>query len=195
MKLSQIKKKEIRNNILSIYDKPEKKLDDARSELVKENHTLWIAPLQPMIDALPSSIINKENNISVLVEDNGEETRWHAYMNNQVPVCSDGSGYYSNTKPMELDPSLQERVNILLAESTELLVERVALRTFVDECLDKISTTKQLKELWSNYSALYKHIPPEPIRAKKSQQQVLDLESKLDLDAINQRLTMNILEG
>jgi len=195
MKLSQVKKTEIQKNIMAIYDKPEKKLDDDRSALVKENYKLWIAPLQSIIDTLPSAMINKDNNISVLIEENGEETKWHTYVSDKVPVCSSGGSYYSSTEAMELDPSLKERVCTLLSEINELLSERVALRTFVEECLDKVNTTKQLKELWAGYSALSKHIPPEPIRAKKGQQQVLNLESTLDLDAINQRLTMNILEG
>lgn len=195
MKLSQTKKDDIQRNILDIYNKPEKKLEDSRGALVKENYALWIAPLQAIIDTLPESMINKDNNLSVYIEENGEKHTWHAHVDTKVPVCASGSGYYSNTEAAELDPSLQEKVDVIIAEADALLTEKSALRTFVEECLDKVNTTKQLKELWADYSALSKHIPPEPVRAKKGQQQVLDLESTLDLDAINQRLTINMLEG
>jgi len=195
MKLSQLKKDDVLKAIMGIYDVPEKRLKNLRDTLVCDNHALWIAPFQATIDTLPLEMFQKDDDLILEVGYEGNNHNWYAMAPKQVIVCREGSGYYSKTIPMKVVPTLQSRVESIQAEEAELLQEKVTLRTFTEECLDKVTTTKQLHELWANYPALSKHIPPEPVRAKKAKQQLLDLESSLDLNAVNKRLTENLLEG
>jgi len=82
----------------------------------------------------------------------------------------------------------------IMQDDRDLQAEKQTLRDFVLECLDKVTTTKQLRELWVDYPALAKSIPPEPVRKKKEAQTVLDLDNTLELGALNKRLTENLLD-
>jgi len=195
MKLSQVKKDDITREILDIFKKPERKLEHAKETIAIDNYFLWYAQYEDIAKQLPSEILAKDRHSSTKVMDNGYEATWSYYFENPMPMMVKGSGYSSSTIALELDSSLAERAQVIVEEGTALNSEKVQLRTFVDESMDAVNTTTQLRKLWELYPALLKHIPPEPIRKKEHTQTVLDLESTLDLDAINRRMTMNILEG
>jgi hypothetical protein len=195
MKLSQVKKDDITREILDIFKKPVRKLERAKEELAKENYFLWYAQYEAIAKQLPIELLAKDRHSSTKVMDNSYETSWSYYFENPMPMMLKGSGYSSSSIDLELEASLTERAQVIVDESTSLNSEKVQLRTFVDESMDAVNTTTQLRKLWELYPALLKHIPPEPIRKKEHTQTVLDLESTLDLDAINRRMTMNILEG
>ena len=200
MKLSIVKKSEITHNILDIYEKPMDLLDKERQHVVLENYLLWIAQYQTDIDNLPIEFFNTSSVLKTLIEVDSSglkhlNTVWHYSHDVKVPVMSQDSGYYAEPEAQELHPTLQSKVEDILQRFDELISEKSNLRTFVDESLDQVTTTKQLRDLWANYGALLKHIPPEPSRVKKSKQTVLNLKTKLDIQAINQRLTEHLLEG
>ena len=195
MKLSQVKKDDITRVILDIFDKPQKKLESAKDNIAKENYFLWYAQYEAIAKQLPIELLAKDRNATTKVMDNGYEASWSYYFENPMPMLLKGSGYSSSSIPLELDASLTERAQVIVEEGTALNSEKVQLRTFIDESMDAVTTTTQLRKLWELYPALLKHIPPEPIRKKEQTQTVLDLESTLDLNAINKRLTENLLEG
>jgi hypothetical protein len=195
MKLSQVKKDDITREILDIFKKPERKLEHAKETIAIDNYFLWYAQYEDIAKQLPSELLAKDRHSSTKVMDNGYEASWSYYFESPMPMMLKGSGYSSSVIALELDSSLAERVQIIVDESTTLNSEKVQLRTFVDESMSTVNTTTQLRKLWELYPALVKHIPPEPIRKKEHTQTVLDLESTLDLNAINKRLTENLLEG
>lgn len=196
MKLSQIKKDEIAGNILEIYDKPFAALEKERDKVVIDNYPLWVQQYQEYIDKLPTELFNLSDKLKVEIKATNPlstDTYWTAYNDTKVPVLSKNSGYYAEAIAIELDPSLQDTVNDLIKRNDELTAEKSNLRTFIYECLDVVNTTKQLRELWTEYPALAKHIPAEPTRKKKTVQESLNLESTLDINTINRRLTENLL--
>jgi hypothetical protein len=195
MKLSRVKKDDITREILDIFDKPQKKLESAKDNIAKENYFLWYAQYEAIAKQLPIELLAKDRNASTKVMDNGYEASWSYYFENPMPMLLRGSGYSSHAIALELDASLTERAQVIVEEGTALNSEKVQLRAFVDESMSAVNTTTQLRKLWELYPALVKHIPPEPIRKKEHTQSVLDLESTLDLNAINKRLTENLLEG
>lgn len=192
MKLSQVKKDDITVKILSIYEKPEKALGTLRSEVAKENYLLWVAPYQATIDKLPDNMFNKQETVYTDIPDKQE---WRHEFDSKVPVITTGSGYYASSLHLPLDSSLVERVTNILDDMNALLTEKTQLRDFIDESLEKVTTTKQLKALWSDYPALLTHVPADKLRKKSEQQMVLALDSELDIKAINKRLTANLLEA
>ena len=195
MKLSRVKKDDITREILDIFDKPERKLGNAKENIAKDNYFLWYAQFEDIAKQLPIELLAKNRHTSTKVMDSGYEASWTYYFESSMPMHLEGSGYSASSMPLELGASLTERVQVIVEESTALNSEKVQLRTFIDESMRTVTTTTQLRKLWELYPALLKHIPPEPIRKKEHTQTVLDLESTLDLNAINKRLTENLLEG
>jgi len=199
MRLSGSKKDEIQHEILSIYNKPEQQLKDEENDIVVANYLAWIPQYEVAIAQLPEDMVHRDKSIVMDIPHDTDPdqriARWYGVLPEKSPVIKSGSGYYADTQPTPIMEVTQNAIDALLIKLEKLANEKRTLRTFIEECLEKVTTTKQLRELWADYPALAKHIPPEPVRAKKSQQQVLDLDSKLDLDVINRRITHNMLEG
>lgn len=199
MKLSQIKKDGIVTNILDIYTKPERNNRALEQEIVKDNYLAWIPQYEDIIAKLPEKMLHSDVNVHIDIPKADGSTeyteRWYGTFDTKVVVMKKGSGYYTDIQATPIMDAVKDRITELQTSIEKLSSEKRSLKTFVDECLAKVTTTKQLHELWKDYPALAKHIPPEPVRTKKAQQTVLDLESKVDMFALNKRLTESLLEG
>jgi len=199
MRLSGIKKDEIHHEILSIYDKPEQQLKAEENDIVVANYLAWIPQYEAAIAQLPEDMVHRDKSISMDIphdtDPDQHTARWYGVLTEKSPVIKSGSGYYADTQSIPIMEVTQNAIDALLIKLEKLANEKRTLRTFVEECLEKVTTTKQLRELWADYPALAKHIPPEPVRAKKAKQSTLELESTLDMGAVNKRLTENLLEG
>lgn len=199
MKLSQIKKDDIHRAILDIYEQPEKALNVEERAIVVDNYMAWIPQYENIISQLPDGMVQKDTSISIEIMDTKDPSyrlaKWYGDLAEKSPVLKADTRYYADTLPTPIMEVMHDRINALLIKTEKLSKEKRNLRNFVEECLNKVTTTKQLRELWTDYPALSKHIPPEPVRAKKSQQATLELESTLDMGAVNKRLTENLLGG
>ena len=200
MKLSQIKKDEIAKNILSIYDKPQEEITKLEQEIVKDNYLAWIPQYEEAISKLPEYMVQRDTSIQMDVPKADGSTeftdRWFASFPQKVAVIKSDNSYYGAADSIPIMDVVYDRIIELQTKSKELSSEKRSLKTFVDECLAKVTTTKQLRDLWEDYPALSQHIPPEPARKSKTAQQLdLEIGSELQVDALNRRLTMNILEG
>jgi hypothetical protein len=197
MKLSKVKKDEIYDELRKTYDKPFEAVYGSQTKLVKENYDLWIAPYEKDIEKLPISMINTTDRLIMEVYDEKDyKQNWDYNTDVKVPCMVDGSGWTSKSLPIPIDDSLLEKVNIVRKEEDLLQAERSDFTSYIQECLDKVTTTKQLRELWKDYPALSNAIPPEPSRKPKSKKQLeLEIGTTLQVDALNRRLTMNILES
>jgi hypothetical protein len=197
MKLSRIKKDEIYAELRKTYDKPFAAVYESQSSLVMSNYNLWIQQYNTQIDQLPISMVNTTDRVIMEVYDEKDyKQNWDCSLSTKVPCMVDGSGWTSKSLPIPIDDSLLEKVNIVRKEEELLQAERSDFTSYIQECLDKVTTTKQLRELWKDYPALSNAIPPEPSRKPKSKKQLeLEIGTTLKVDALNRRLTMNILES
>lgn len=197
MKLSGIKKDEIYAELRKTYDKPFEAVYASQHKLVKENYRLWISQYEKDIERLPTSMLNTTDRLIMEVYDEKEyQQSWECNLSTKVPCMVDGSGWNSKSLPIPVNDSLLEQINIVKQEEELLQAERADFTNYIQECLDKVTTTKQLRELWKDYPALSNAIPPEPSRKPKSKKQLeLEIGTTLQVDALNRRLTMNILES
>jgi len=198
MRLSDTKKYDIREEIMGIYSNPENKIEKRKRECAKDNYLAWIPQYQSTIDKLPIEMIAHNKEISLDVDGldpiGTAHYKWGYSFDKPVPTQSSGTGYYASSMSTPVMPETVDIAVQIMQDDRDLQAEKQTLRSFVLECLDKVTTTKQLRELWVDYPVLAKSIPPEPVRKKKEAQLVLDLDNTLELGALNKRLTENLLD-
>ena len=198
MRLSDIKKYEIREEILGIYSNPEGKIEKRKKEFTKDNYLAWIPQYQSTIDKLPVEMVAHNKEITIDVDELDAlgipHYKWHYSFDKPVPTLVSGTGYYATSMRTPVMPEMVDVALQIMQDDRDLQAEKQTLRDFVLECLAAVTTTKQLRELWVDYPVLAKSIPPEPVRKKKEAQLVLDLDNTLELGALNKRLTENLLD-
>jgi len=198
MRLSKVKQDEIYKAIIAdTYDKPLVAIANKKKELVKRNYTLWFNQYESAIKLLPKDIFNTESNICMkVVLPQGSTATWSHYYDTAVICEKDGSRWSSSAKSIEVNDTLLDEVNLVIAEDTTVENEKKSLKIFIEESLDKHNTTVKLRKAWEEYPILLKYIPAEPVRApRKAKQEDLPMEAVLKLDMLKQRLTQNLLES
>ena len=198
MRLSKVKQDEIYKAIIAdTYDKPLVAIANKKKELVKRNYTLWFNQYESAIKLLPKDIFNTESNICMkVVLPQGSTATWSHYYDTAVICEKDGSRWSSSSKSIEVNDTLLDEVNLVIAEDTTVENEKKSLKIFIEESLDKHNTTVKLRKAWEEYPILLKYIPAEPVRApRKAKQEDLPMEAVLKLDMLKQRLTQNLLES
>ena len=198
MRLSKVKQDEIYKAIIAdTYDKPLVAIANKKKELVKRNYTLWFNQYESAIKLLPKDIFNTEGNIYMKVAlPQGSTDTWSHYYDTAVICEKDGSRWSSSAKSIEVNDTLLDEVNLVIAEDTTVENEKKSLKMFIEESLDKHNTTVKLRKAWEEYPILLKYIPAEPVRApRKAKQEDLPMEAVLKLDMLKQRLTQNLLES
>jgi hypothetical protein len=142
-------------------------------------------------------MFNTENSIYMQVQiTQDSHATWSHYYDTEVICESDGSRWSSVSKTMMVNPTLQDEVDIVIAEDTALENEKASLKRFIEESLEKQNTSVKLRKAWEEYPILLKYIPAEPVRAPRvAKQEELPMESVLKLDTLKQRLTQNLLES
>jgi len=126
----------------------------------------------------------------------GSTATWSHYYDTAVICEKDGSRWSSSAKSIEVNDTLLDEVNLVIAEDTTVENEKKSLKIFIEESLDKHNTTVKLRKAWEEYPILLKYIPAEPVRApRKAKQEDLPMEAVLKLDMLKQRLTQNLLES
>lgn len=198
MRLSKVKQDEIYKAIIAdTYDKPLVAIANKKKELVKRNYTLWFNQYESAIKLLPKDIFNTESNICMkVVLPQGSTATWSHYYDTAMICEKDGSRWSSSSKSIEVNDTLLDEVNLVIAEDTTVENEKKSLKIFIEESLDKHNTTVKLRKAWEEYPILLKYIPAEPVRApRKAKQEDLPMEAVLKLDMLKQRLTQNLLES
>jgi hypothetical protein len=198
MRLSKVKQDEIYKAIIAdTYDKPLVAIANKKKELVKRNYTLWFNQYESAIKLLPKDIFNTESSIYMkVVLPQGSTATWSHYYDTAVICEKDGSRWSSSSKSIEVNDTLLDEVNLVIAEDTTVENEKKSLKIFIEESLDKHNTTVKLRKAWEEYPILLKYIPAEPVRApRKAKQEDLPMEAVLKLDMLKQRLTQNLLES
>jgi len=198
MRLSKVKQDEIYKAIIAdTYDKPLVAIANKKKELVKRNYTLWFNQYESAIKLLPKDIFNTESNICMkVVLPQGSTATWSHYYDTAMICEKDGSRWSSSAKSIEVNDTLLDEVNLVIAEDTTVENEKKSLKIFIEESLDKHNTTVKLRKAWEEYPILLKYIPAEPVRApRKAKQEDLPMEAVLKLDMLKQRLTQNLLES
>jgi len=198
MRLSKVKQDEIYQAIIAdTYDKPLLAVANKKKELVKRNYTLWFNQYEAPIKLLPKDMFNTENSIYMQVQiTQDSHATWSHYYDTEVICENDGSRWSSTAKTMMVNPTLQDEVDIVIAEDTALENEKASLKRFIEESLEKQNTSVKLRKAWEEYPILLKYIPAEPVRAPRvAEQEELPMESVLKLDTLKQRLTQNLLES
>jgi hypothetical protein len=198
MRLSKAKQDEIYQAIIAdTYDKPFVAIANKKKELVKRNYALWFNQYEATIKLLPKDIFNTENSMYMKVQlPQDSHSTWSHYYPTEVICESDNSRWSSTAKSIEVNDTLLDEVNLVIAEDTTLENEKKSLKIFIEESLEKHNTTVKLRKAWEEYPILLKYIPAEPVRAPRvAKQEDLPMESVLKLDTLKQRLTQNLLES
>jgi hypothetical protein len=198
MRLSQTKQNEIYTEIIKdTYDVPLATISNKKKDLVQRNYTMWISQYESAIKLLPKDMFNTESNVYMKVNLTPDSSaNWSHYYDKAVICEKESSRWSSSSKNIDVNPTLLDEVNQVVAEEAILENEKKSLKLFIEESLNKHNTTIKLRKAWENYPILLKYIPAEPVRApRKPKQESLPMEAVLKLDTLKQRLTQNLLES
>jgi hypothetical protein len=124
-----------------------------------------------------------------------DKSTWTQYVDSSLPVMMKGSGWQSNDLPVPLQKSMKEEVIKLRIEDFKLKIERINMKKYLRDTLDRNNTTSKLRKAFP--STLQKYIPPEPPRAAR-QPKPINTEETPELIVpgnLKQRMTENLLDN
>ena len=195
----------IRNKILDeLYDKRENELTVRKKIIAKENRELYMEPLLYLLDQLPIELISHTDEYVVRIKytPNADKTeilldeRW-LYKASQ-PMMNPkkiSTAHYQDVPESVLDPRLQEKADKLCKDILTLKTEKDTMRDYLVKTTNKYKGSLKLKEIWKDEPALYKHLPPEPIKVPKPKPEKKVSNPDLEVPTfLKDRMTINLLE-
>lgn len=203
MRLSNIKKAEIKKEILgNLFYKRFDEILKRKSKLAEENYHLQIKKYLPILNQLPKELIAHSRLYSVDIKyqspngnnygknDNVDiDEEWNYRNEDPLPsFVKPNNGYYITQK---LLPELKPKAAEICEDWLKGKKEKEEMKKYLENVLDKVVTTKQLREVFP--SALHKYIPPEP--SKKNRER--NIKEEITIDApkeLNRILTEKLIE-
>ncbi len=204
MKLSNIKKAEIREEILgNLFDKRLDEISERKCKLAEENYHLQIKEYLPILNQLPKELIAHTRLYSVNIKyqspngnnygknDNVDiDEEWNYINEDPLPSFVEPNSGYCMTQ--KLLPELRVKAAEICEDWLKGKKEEEEMKKYLKIVLDKVVTTNQLREIFP--SALHKYIPPEP--PKKDRKRSIKEEITIDAPKeLNRILTEKLIEG
>ena len=195
----------LRGNIIDgLYRKREDELKVRRTAIAKKNRELQLAPIQYLLDQLPTDMIAHADEYVVRIRYTREEDKTNVLVDEKweyktdTPVINPqkiSNSHYQNTPDNDLKEELQEEADKLCEDIIELNTEKEEMSRYLNATTSKYTGSLQLRKAWKNEPALLKYLPAEPVkvlRPKPTKKVVVpDLEVPKFLKT---RMTTNLLE-
>ena len=204
-KMSSYEIGKLRGNILDgFYRKREDDLKVRRAAIAKKNRELQLAPIQYLLDQLPTDMISHADEYVVRIRYTREEDKTNVLVDEKwdyktdTPVINPqkvSNSHYQNTPDNDLKEELKEKADKLCEDIIELKTEKEEMSVYLNATTSKYTGSLQLRKAWKNEPALLKYLPAEPVkvlRPKPAKKVVVpDLEVPTFLKS---RMTTNLLE-
>ena len=195
----------LRGSILNgLYYKREDALKVRRAAIAEKNRELQLAPIQYLLDQLPTDMIAHADEYVVRIRYTREKDKTNVLVDEKwdyktdTPVINPqkvSSSHYQNTPDNDLKEELKEKADKLCEDIIELKTEKEEMSVYLKATTSKYTGSLQLRKAWKNEPALLKYLPAEPVkvlRPKPAKKVVVpDLEVPKFLKT---RMTTNLLE-
>ena len=195
----------LRSSILNgLYYKREDALKVRRAAIAEKNRELQLAPIQYLLDQLPTDMIAHADEYVVRIRYTREgglggvlvDEKWD--YKTDTPVINPqkvSNSHYQNTPDNDLKEELKEEADKLCEDIIELKTEKEEMSVYLNATTSKYTGSLQLRKAWKNEPGLLKYLPAEPVkvlRPKPAKKVVVpDLEVPKFLKT---RMTTNLLE-
>ena len=189
----------------SLYHKKEDELKERRAVIAKKNRELQLAPIQYLLDQLPTTMISHADEYVVRMRYTREEDKTNVLVDEKWEYKTDdpiinpqkvSNSHYQNTPDNDLKEELKEEADKLCEDIIELKTEKEEMSVYLNAITSKYTGSLQLRKAWKNEPAFLKYLPAEPakvLRPKPTKKVVVpDLEVPTFL---KKRQTTNLLEG
>jgi len=211
MRISEYKKADIKRTILNdLYVTAENALNERKEQIALENYSIRMAPLLPTLNSLPVEFVShidkyiveiKYKRIPDMIDKYELVDAWSCiFIDKQFgPVDYTATSYYTKSPPRKekLVPQLYDKAAVLAEDIIALNTERKSMERFLQNVFDRWSGPKQLRAALPE--TLHKYLPA--IKSQKPRKTNKDKTADTDSsviavpDALNTRLTTNLLEG
>ena len=205
MRIGDYEIRNIRGKIIDgLYRKREDELKVRRTAIAKKNRELQLAPIQYLLDQLPTDMIAHADEYVVRIRYTREEDKTNVLIDEKwdyktdTPVINPqkvSNSHYQNTPDNDLKEELKEEADKLCEDIIELKTEKEEMSVYLNATTSKYTGSLQLRKAWKNEPALLKYLPAEPVkvlRPKPAKKVVVpDLEVPTFLKT---RMTTNLLE-
>jgi len=195
----------LKSNILDgFYRKREAELAVRRTVIAKKNRELQLAPIQYLLDQLPTDMISHADEYVVRMRYTREEDKTNVLVDEKWDYKTDApvinpqkvsNSHYQNTPDNDLKEELKEKADKLCEDIIELKTEKEEMSVYLNATTSKYTGSLQLRKAWKNEPGLLKYLPAEPVkvlRPKPAKKVVVpDLEVPTFL---KNRMTTNLLE-
>ena len=195
----------LRGSIINgLYHKREAELEVRKTVIARKNRELQLAPIQYLLDQLPTTMISHADEYVVRIRYTREEDKTNVLVDEKwdyktdTPVINPqkvSNSHYQNTPDNDLKEELKEEADKLCEDIIELKTEKEEMSVYLKTTTEKYTGSLQLRKAWKNEPALLKYLPAEPVkvlRPKPAKKVVVpDLEVPKFLKT---RMTTNLLE-
>lgn len=204
MKLSRTKRSSIVEEILdSLFIQPRKALEEKQDTLANEIWEHEIRQYQELLSQLPEKFYKTDDYVYLkFIDPRPENTtkavvKWRSEFTQPVIICTDNTSWGSNLNvSTPIVDTFKDRIIDLLTAQDKLKKERDTLKAYLNETINSVNTTKQLKVVWDE--VFHKFIPIDPPRTPQTKK--ADVEATLsteipDIDKVKGRMVDNLLKA
>ena len=204
-KMSSYEIGKLKGNILdSFYRNREAELAVRRTVIAKKNRELQLAPIQYLLDQLPTDMIAHADEYVVRIRYTREgglggvlvDEKWD--YKTDTPVINPqkvSNSHYQNTPDNDLKEELQEEADKLCEDIIELKTEKEEMSVYLNATTSKYTGSLQLRKAWKNEPALLKYLPAEPVKISRPKPAKKVVVPDLEVPTfLKNRMTTNLLE-
>lgn len=197
MRLGQQAQYDIREKIMAdLFNLPKSKLEKSKETLATKCYETWIAQYTPYISKLPTEFFRHKNVVQMMVDEE-ERERWYTERKSHyyLAIVDPKDEWRPTEIPFAIPKEHEEEVAALRQQDTDLQKEVHEMGQYLSESMGTWNTTTKLRKGWPEM--LHKYIPEEPKRAPRKAKQVKEEVVVPDAPtaAMQQRVTLNILEN
>ena len=195
----------LKSNILDgFYRKREAELAVRRTVIAKKNRELQLAPIQYLLDQLPTDMIAHADEYVVRIRYTREgglggvlvDEKWD--YKTDKPIINPqkvSNSHYQNTPDNDLKEELKEDADKLCKDIISLRTKKEEMTKYLVETTNKYTGSLQLRKAWKDHPMLLRHLPPEPVKISRPKPEKKVVVPDLEVPTfLKTRMTTNLLE-
>ena len=150
----------LKGNIIDgLYRKREDELKVRRAAIAEKNRELQLAPIQYLLDQLPTDMIAHADEYVVRIRYTREEDKTNVLVDEKWDYKTDdpiinpqkvSSSHYQNTPDNDLKEELKEESDKLCEDIITIKTEKGEMATYLNETTSKYTGSLQLREKWKD---------------------------------------------
>jgi hypothetical protein len=187
-----------------LYRKREDELKVRRAAIAKKNRELQLAPIQYLLDQLPTDMIAHADEYVVRIRYTREEDKTNVLVDEKwdyqtdTPVINPqkvSNSHYQNTPDNDLKEELKEEADKLCEDIVFLKTEKEEMSLYLKETTSKYTGSLQLRKVWKDHPMLCKYLPAEPVKVSRPKpEKKVSVPDREVPTFLKTRMTTNLLE-